>query len=425
MAFRAGGVIEIRDTGLSTNGAYYDVTIANHGTDYSQSDTPILSHGDGDCNNSTTFTSALGGFTSAMIGNGIYLSGTGINTSIYVVTTVASSNSITLDRNPTTATHATSVNYSVGGANTTFDFFVSQFLPGNIVYIKTGTYSWGTITVPAGAPAAATKFIGYKANRNDKCIGADRPSITISATWTTQGATKLRNLIVTSSFNGSTLTLGTRDSCDNVKATNTNASSNLAFSGGITSAFTRCEGVSTHGIAFGNNVAFAYDCYAHDSVTGFDAGIANGSITNCVIDTCTTGVNSTASSVKVTGCTIYNCTTGLAFDLNGTLSEVYNCIITNCTTGINNSITNNSNYINDFNVFNNNTNAVNMPLEDNCIIADPLLKDPANGDFTLKAGSPAIGIAAQQGATTGTVGNYNVNVGVYQNVLIGQVWSVA
>lgn len=427
MALQPGGVVEIRSTGASTNGCYYDSTIASAGTDYSQQDAAQLTIADGDCNNSTTLTSVTGGFTSAMIGNGIYISGTGYTTSVYVITAVASSNSVTLDRNPTSAGgHPTTGACSVGGANTIFQAFQTQLVGGMKIYIKKGTYTWTgvTVTIPAGSATASIKVIGYNSTRDDSCFGTDRPSITTSLTLTPGTSNALSNLIFSGSVSNSVIAASQRVRIFNVKATNTVVANQPALNGNNNAVFIACEGSSANGIAFqSNNTSTFISCYAHDSVTGFDT--LQNDIINCVVDTCTTGVNSNSINPKVIGSTIYNCTTGITFGASATAATVVNSIITGCTTGISADAAQVGQFYNDYNVFNNTTDVVNFTKGPHCVTANPLLNDPSNGDFTLQDGSPAIGIAAQIGTNVGAAGVYNTNVGVYQNELGGAGAQVA
>lgn len=80
-----------------------------------------LSVTDAACANSTTLTSVTGGFTSAMIGERIIISG-GTNfapgrwNGTYFITGVTNSNTVTLDRNPTNGGNATGGTANVGSA---------------------------------------------------------------------------------------------------------------------------------------------------------------------------------------------------------------------------------------------------------------------------------------------------------------------
>lgn len=426
MAFTSTGVIEIRDSGNAANGAYYDVALANHGTDYSQQDAAQLSINDGACNNNTTLTSATGGFTAAMIANGVHIAGNNFVTGFYVITAVASSNSCTLDRNPTSGAAASNGVCNVGGACTTLVAPLSTtIVAGTTIYIKKGTYAWATLTVTDGTGAAGIKYIGYNAARNDVCVGANRPAITMSGAFVTGSSASFRNLIFSGTFNGNLITAGTYCTFDNVKGTMTNALAVTVFSPNTSSSFTRCEAVCTNGYGFNGIWSLCCSCYAHDSLIGFLAGTAtqtNAVVVDCIADTCTTGIQSNQAGTKVIGCSVYNCTTGIL--LTAQAAGVYNSIISGCTTGVSSTAgTYLSQQRNDFNLYNNGAGDVTQfAKEANCLSGNPLFTDPANGDFTLGGGSPAFSAAGQVGTVVGAVGTYNNSVGVYQSGSSGSSW---
>jgi hypothetical protein len=93
-------VWRVRIGGSDTNGGGVDSSIVV--TDYSQQDAAQLSLADITCANTTTVTSAVGGFTAAMVGNAIWLTGGGATAGAYIITARASTNSITVDRSPGT-----------------------------------------------------------------------------------------------------------------------------------------------------------------------------------------------------------------------------------------------------------------------------------------------------------------------------------
>ena len=104
MALAATGVV-IWDpsAGSNNNAGYFDASLANAGTDYTAAQaTPILALTDLACTaGTTTLTSATGGFTAAMIANGIYIaSGTNFTAGLYVITAYTDTNTVTLDRSP-------------------------------------------------------------------------------------------------------------------------------------------------------------------------------------------------------------------------------------------------------------------------------------------------------------------------------------
>ena len=174
MTVGASTVWRIRVAGNDANGAGYDATIGGAGTDYSQQDSPQLSLTDIACSNTTTVTSATGGFTSAMIGNAIRITGGGATSGYYFITARTDTNTITVDRTPGTVTNGTG---KVGGAAATCQRMLNssnatgdKVVAGNIVYIRGAgtdtpssadyTTSSGHITPVSGTSTAWVKVIG-------------------------------------------------------------------------------------------------------------------------------------------------------------------------------------------------------------------------------------------------------------------------
>ena len=92
MALSASTVFEVRSDGSDTNGGGY----VSGGTDYSQQAAAQLSVADAACAGNTTVTSATGGFTSAMIGNLMYLS---TGPGWYLIRAYTDGNTVTIERN--------------------------------------------------------------------------------------------------------------------------------------------------------------------------------------------------------------------------------------------------------------------------------------------------------------------------------------
>jgi hypothetical protein len=177
-AISANTVWEVRSaTGTDTNGGGY---VPGAGVDMSQYDnknaagctncyssTANLSTTDAVTNNSTTVTSATAGFTSALLNNLVYLSGTGTTAGWYQVVAVPSSTSITVDR-ATGSTGGTGVTLNIGGALRTLSAIINTSAPaivaGNTVYCD-GTF---TELVGIGVTGTATAPIlvkGYHTTR--------------------------------------------------------------------------------------------------------------------------------------------------------------------------------------------------------------------------------------------------------------------
>jgi hypothetical protein len=424
--------VEIRTTGNAINGGGYASATPSAGTDYTQQDNAQLTIADADCNNSTTVTSVTGGFTTAMIGNLCRITGAGYTSGFYLILTCANTNTITIDRNPTSAGgHPTTGALSVGGAQTSIDNYISaSVLPVNSVFhIKLGTYTFAGITLPGGNNAGTAVISGYQTTREDHPTGANRPVITMSAKLTMVGVSVIQDVIITGNFNDVLLSLATDCSAVNCKITQTNGTANVnAIAGGGSSrnGVMGCEVTCAAGYAV-NGVAYVDNCYIHDSSTGYYVLNSQSvvQINGSIFDTCSVdGIkvsHSTPGRSNISNSTIYNCGDGL--DMANWFSLV-NCIIKGCTVGIRAAAAYSS--INRNNVVDNTTNYSSFTADSSNIAADPLLTDPANGDFTLQAGSPAKGAAFQVGTNVGAVGTYNQSVGVYESAgSSGQVISVS
>lgn len=119
MAINASMQWWIRQSGNVLNGGGFDSAVTNAGTNYADQDAPQLSLTDlaTPSANSTTLTSATGGFTAAMIGNVIRIaSGTNFTAGYYVVTAYTDTNTVTLDRTPSPADIGSSGVGRLGGA---------------------------------------------------------------------------------------------------------------------------------------------------------------------------------------------------------------------------------------------------------------------------------------------------------------------
>lgn len=193
-AINSATVWDVRaSTGAATNGGGY----ASGGTDMSQFDnknaagctscqsaTVNISTTDAVTNNTTTVTSATANFSSALIGNTVYLTGTGTTTGWYSVTAVTDSQTITVDR-ATGSTGGTGVTINIGGAlgtsNAGLAAVATAYVAGNTVYVQAGTYTITTavaLTV-AGTAALPVLIEGYSSTHGD--LGTP-PLVTSSTT---------------------------------------------------------------------------------------------------------------------------------------------------------------------------------------------------------------------------------------------------
>lgn len=167
MALTAATLWRIRIGGADTNAGCFDPTVASAGTDYTDQDAAQLSVTDLACAGTpwTTLTSATGGFTTAMIGNGFVISGgSGFTAGRYMITGSANTNTITVERAVAASGTPSGATGKVGGALATF--VLSSCVTGNLVYVRGQgsndpididyNLSTASVSVPAGV-----SMIGY------------------------------------------------------------------------------------------------------------------------------------------------------------------------------------------------------------------------------------------------------------------------
>jgi hypothetical protein len=139
MAINASAYWRVRIGGADTNGGGFDPNIVGAGTDYTEQDTPQLTVTDlAAASGSPNVSSATGGFTAAMIGNAVSVSGgTGWTTAArYFITAVTDSNNAVLDR-AASAGAASGGTCRVGGALATVYLLTSSYaVAGNTIYIR-------------------------------------------------------------------------------------------------------------------------------------------------------------------------------------------------------------------------------------------------------------------------------------------------
>lgn len=132
MAVNATAVWRVRPSGSNTNGGGYDAGISGAATDYSKQNSAQATGTNGAAaQNSTTFTdSTANAFTSAMVGNAIWIaSGTNFVVGAYFVTAFTSASTVTLDRAPATAGAGSAGHWALGGGWA--DFWTNTDTSGN------------------------------------------------------------------------------------------------------------------------------------------------------------------------------------------------------------------------------------------------------------------------------------------------------
>ncbi|MFA5379905.1 MAG: hypothetical protein WC455_29365 [Dehalococcoidia bacterium] len=411
MALNAATVWEIRAAGSQANGGGFYDRSPGTSVDYSQQDaaqltvTDLATDGAG-----TGLSSATGGFTAAMVGNIIHITGGTLTAGWYEITAYTDTNTVTIDRSA--GASKTGGTGNVGGAflyggSLDGEFALMQ-VDGNKVWIKAGTYTQGESVTWAAASAATPQIIeGYNTSRGDSPVGNNRPLIVCGEnTLNFNSYAVVSNLRFTTTAS-SGVAGGIATVFFNCKAQNLSESANrYAFNASNSyCSFIQCEAESTigSGVVCGIATQIAF-CYIHDSSIGVYTNSAGVAVVGTVIDSCASSGLNIAGTGALGGLyinnTIYNCGNGIAS--KGAQSIVMNNIISGCTTGANwDTNVHNSGNIWDYNCFYNTTDRTNVTAGAHDIDADPLLTDPSNGDFALSTGSPCFASGMTLDASVG------------------------
>jgi hypothetical protein len=280
VSLSANTIWEVRPTvGNDTNGGAF--VAGASGTDFSQQN----AKNSGGNNSSTTdavatgiatITSLTASFTAAIVGNVIYLTGTGITTGWYQVISFTNSTTIVLDQSPGTGTGLT---MNIGGALLTVSaaFANAQAIAASsalLIYVKaTGAYTVTSALSPTQSNTGPITIIGYTSTRGDNG----------RFTWTT--------------------------STNSVPLVNFNSGQNVVFQN---IAFTCTAGTPGDGITNNNTAVFGCTLI-NCTLNGFRYGI-NGdwalvnifylTMDNCEVSGCTIGVNNSGPTVFI-GCYIH------------------------------------------------------------------------------------------------------------------------
>ena len=367
MAISAPSVWQIQPSGLENNGTVFDAAFG--GTDYSQQDAAQLSLlTDGTCSTlNATFSSVTGGFTAAMVGNGIGIVQGGTYRGIRQIIAFVDTNTVTVDANgPVTAGNC---EFRVGGAGKLASngfIFESQKVPGNKVWIKGPGAAAGDYLIGTNSPTLSVNGTnvnpitteGYTTTRGD----GGRPTIrhnasSINCLTVTGNHQIVKNLILDASTGGvfGLAASGANNSYISLVCQN-QAPCRVTTSGAQT--FRRCRFTSSNNsdpgcevqvanchfyeCEFDNNTGFGVDiddvtwfdnCIFHantlDGIGYADAGDDFGfHLTNCIVwNNSRDGVriSSTASDGGLGNVVIRKCIFGKhasGYDINYTVSDI-------------------------------------------------------------------------------------------------------
>jgi hypothetical protein len=424
-------VLEFRSTtGYALNGGGFDT--ASTGTDYSNQDsqqlglTDLTSSGAG----VVTVTSALTTFDATHVGNLLNLaSGTNVTASFYrIVSFDSSSGSVDLDRAPDDDIGGISDGVGrVGGAlDIPTDAMIENtdlVIPGVILYLRAGGQgAYVLAAISTGRDGDITnkiKWWGYDTDRTVEPKGDNRPLIDTNTQFNFDNFWEFRNLRINTSYNYG-LSPDSYTFVINCKIHNDSTySGRTALYTSAANYYSRCEMSSANGQACFSNVGSLFeDCYFHDATDGvtFSGGGGGGDYMNyirCVFDTLSgdalADTYAGAIQHRVLDCTFYDCATAVDLDTlsNGWVFE--RCIFDGTGNGIDIAADASSTRI-EWCCFNlSGTDVVNVTKGATCIDVDPLMTDPANGDFSISASSPCHQVAP---------GGANVGLAVAMNSLL-------
>lgn len=403
MAVAATGVV-IYDplNGSNDNAGYFDKSLASAGTDYPRTQAAaILTATDLACTTGgKTLTSATGGFTAAMIGNGIYIkSGTHFTVGLYVITGRTDTNTVTLDRDPTDGSNASSGAGSVGGRRAVLlDAWLEE--PYNAVGMTHEIWATGTMTLTeALSPSLSATAAAPITLRG------------MSSTGTTSPDGDNRPLLACGAYN---VRIATYWVCENIRFTGT---ANPMISPGDYSLIRNCKIVhsgagGTNAISSNSYMPRMVDCeishpngrginftavaprilytYVHDCSEGGILLYYYAAICFCIIDNCgSRGIYPSAGRYGVLCLhnTINGCTDGIAVETHyaGTF---LNNIISNCTSeGVVATSAVPNNYWDYNNFYNNKKDRTNVAAGPNDTTGDPDFVNATGGDFSLDTGT--------------------------------------
>jgi hypothetical protein len=337
MSIPAGTVWEVRTAGSDSNGGLYYAAQAGAGTDYSQQNSPQLSLTDVVTNGTTTVTSATGGFTAAMVANGINIAGV-----CYMIATRSDTNTITIDRTVSSASGQTG---KVGGALASPGFASGQATTSNQVWIKAGTYTLtstsanvagGKVSSPAGGADFPFRWEGYQTTRGDK---GTRPVIDGGATtgislFGTGGVLAIfDNLEFTIPDSTSTGLAIINTQCRAIRCKASGVGTGISVSSaGSDFSLVFCEGANTTSTPFSLAArGLAFGCVAHGSAVAGFTGSNTVNYVNC-LSFGNTGAGFSAGNQTIASfcnCTSYG-NTGDGFVLTtastAQMNLVYNCL---------------------------------------------------------------------------------------------------
>lgn len=414
MGLHANTAWEMRTTGSNTNGGLFYNRNPGTSVDYSQQAAAQLALSDIATDGAgTTLASATGGFTAAMAGNGIYLTGGGATAGWYEITAYTDTNTVTIDRSA--GASKTGVTGNVGGClalltQAVLDAMVTR----NVMHVKSGTYTATGSVDGQFSPGNNLAFVGYKTTREDSPEGNDRPLLAMGA-----NALRLSHSgywhhfrMTTTNFSGLYCDDGT--TCNNVSVASSATPIGPMYPSAITTEshvrFHRTEARSNGwGIYQGGYQGmYVSDSHIHavkDAIYldggGYNSYVYNTILVSSLAAGVYVAVNCNGLNVK--RCAFYDSAYGLRFFGEDRRVIVEDSLFDSCATGISVGSSVNGSFYNRNNYHGNTNDVSGISKGPNATTHDPDFEDAANGDFRLKAGSSCL--TAGTPVALGTGGN--------------------
>jgi len=351
MALHVDTVVEIRTTGANTNGGGWANVTPGTSVDYTQQNAPQLALVDIATDAAgTKLTSATGGFTAAMEGSVIFLTGgvPAVAEDWYQIITggYIDGNNVTIDRsagaNKAGATGNLGGAYKIGVSAGKDMVFFSNLGGPRDAWIKSGSYGpMGTnISFPGGGAPTMGRIRGYDAARGDNPTGTDRPLIDMGDwAFNVHGGHSLEHVRLTGTganvgevvYTSSTSFLFNL----RVECTGVAAGRHAIYAEGSDTTLLGCQASTTgSGASYAiylHQSCKAFHCFAHDSQRGFYLAAASAGVSFSVADHCEYGFTIAANSTYIHNCLAYSCT--YAYRLQGALfcGALFNNIADACT----------------------------------------------------------------------------------------------
>ncbi len=272
---------------------------------------------------------------------------------------------------------------SLGAANDDAVFEVQE--PGNVTFIKSGTYNLGaTLSISKAGTILPIEYRGYEALRADRPMGSTRP-LFVGDTMDTGTAKRFFNMQFRGGGDG-VVVLQTSSMMVNCKITCTSTTADRAalyMQHAGTMAF-MCECISYRGDAIETlSTTTIVGCYAHDSKRGINIGGGACYIESCLIEGNVTAAiecsGAITAGVNISGCTLYGSENkmgiGLSMITGNTNIRLMNSIIYGFVTGVSHADTQRIGLDNYNCYYNNTTDVTNWTKSSTSLSVDPEFQD--------------------------------------------------